>query len=274
MLDQKGGKQESMFGQKSHGDFGNTPPAGTDLHHLRPADISVNSTKSNRDFDFGTIEVIDGSGATGCKIIPGVWAWEPRDSEKGDVARMIFYMATRYEGENSEVDLEIVDYVNTAGTTNEPFYGKLSTLLLWHASDPVDAWEINRNNIIYTDYQNNRNPYIDHPEYVDLIWGNPNSEPSNHVTSFSVGSATSSSLVLTWDDNDGANLADKFFLMINNTGSFMSPVDGVENSNDTDISDGSGHVNVSHGDETYTFTRLSANITYYFKIFPYANFWN
>jgi len=129
---------------------------------------------------------------------------------------------------NSEVDLEIVDYVNTAGTTNEPFYGKLSTLLLWHASDPVDAWEINRNNIIYTDYQNNRNPYIDHPEYVDLIWGNPNSEPSNHVTSFSVGSATSSSLVLTWDDNDGANLADKFFLMINNTGSFMSPVDGVE----------------------------------------------
>ena len=255
---------------KSHGDFGNLPPAGTDLHHLRPADISVNSTKSNRDFDFGITEVIDASGPTDCYY--DTYVWEPRDTEKGDVARMIFYMATRYEGKNSEVDLEIVDYVNTAGTTNEPFYGKLSTLLLWHASDPVDAWEIKRNNIIYTDYQNNRNPFIDHPEYVNLIWGSTNPEPSNHVTSFSAGSPTSSSITLTWNDNDGGDPADKFLVMINTTGTFVTPIDGVENNNDIDISDGGGQVNVSHGGETYTFTGLDANIMYYFEIYPYANF--
>lgn len=153
---------------KSHGDFGDVAPAGTDIHHLRPADASVNSAKNNRDFDEGTTEYIDASGATGCYMSTDVW--EPRDAVKGDVARMIFYMATRYEGENGEPDLEPVDYVNTA-PSNEPYYGKLSTLLTWHENDPVDDWERNRNDIIYYNYQNNRNPFIDHPEYVDSIWG-------------------------------------------------------------------------------------------------------
>lgn len=256
---------------KSHGDFGTTPPAGTDLHHLRPADISVNSTKNNRDFDYGTEAVIDGSGETGCYYATDVW--EPRDSEKGDVARMIFYMATRYEGENGEVDLELVDYVYSDEGTKQPFYGKLSTLLEWHSLDPVDAWEINRNNIIYTDYQHNRNPYIDHPEYVDLIWGGSSQEePSNHVSSFAVTATTLSSITLSWDDNDGEHAASKYLLMINSTNSFTTPVDGTEQSDDTDISDGSGIINVNHGVETYTFAGLTAGNTYYFKIFPYSNF--
>jgi endonuclease I len=153
---------------KSHGDFGDVAPAGTDLHHLRPTDASVNSAKNNRDFDYGASEYMDGSGATGCYYSTNIW--EPRDEVKGDVARMIFYMATRYEGENGEPDLEVVDYVDTA-PNNESNYGKLSTLLTWHENDPVDDWERNRNNIIYSDYQGNRNPYIDHPEYVDSIWG-------------------------------------------------------------------------------------------------------
>ena len=256
---------------KSHGDFGNSPPAGSDLHHLRPADVTVNSSKGNRDFDWGTEEYIDGDGATGCKKATDIW--EPRNSEKGDVARMIFYMATRYEGENGEVDLEIVDYVNTAGNSNEPFYGNLTTLLEWHLNDPVSDWEINRNNIIYSNYQGNRNPFIDHPEYVALIWGGSiKPEPSNHVISFTTTTTTSSSILLTWDDNDGTNVADKFLLMINTTGSFTNPVDGTENNDDTDISDGSGQINVSHGDENYTFLGLNASTLYYFKIYPYSNF--
>ncbi|MCH8905371.1 MAG: endonuclease [Bacteroidetes bacterium] len=152
---------------KSHGDFGTTRGAGTDVHHLRPVDASVNSTRNNKDFDNGGTEYIDGDFATGC--LRDVDSWEPKDSEKGDVARMLFYMAVRYEGENEEPDLELSDQVNTAPT---PYHGKLSTLLEWHDLDPVDNWERRRNDIIYLDFQHNRNPFIDHPEYVQMIWGN------------------------------------------------------------------------------------------------------
>lgn len=96
---------------KSHGDFGTTLGAGTDCHHLRPCDISVNSARGNDDFDIGGNIYVDGDGETQSKTDAD--SWEPRDEVKGDVARMIFYMAVRYEGENGEPDLEILDEVNT-----------------------------------------------------------------------------------------------------------------------------------------------------------------
>jgi endonuclease I len=156
---------------KSRGDLGNTQGAGTDVHALRPCDISVNSARNNRWFDFGDQEYIDNDGATGCYVGTSSWVWEPRDKVKGDVARMIFYMTTRYEGENGEADLELVNYIPTDNNTNDPIHARLNALLEWHLNDPVDDWERNRNNIIYYDYQENRNPFIDHPEYVDEIWG-------------------------------------------------------------------------------------------------------
>ena len=146
---------------KSHGDFGNNPPAGTDAHHLRPTDASVNSSRGNKDFDNGGQQH---SEADECYFTSDTW--EPRDAVKGDVARMIFYMSVRYEGGNGEPDLEVVDYVNTSP---QPKHGKLSTLLEWSAQDPPDAFEINRNNVIYS-YQENRNPFVDHPEFVNKIW--------------------------------------------------------------------------------------------------------
>ncbi|WP_281658724.1 endonuclease [Halobacillus sp. Cin3] len=146
---------------KSHGDFGTRMGAGTDIHHLRPTDVSVNSARSNLDFDNGGSAYADA---------PDTYSdsdsWEPRDEVKGDVARMIFYMAVRYEGDQGELDLEIADYTGTSG----PYLGKLSTLKQWHESDPVDSFERNRNEIIFSDYQGNRNPFIDHPEYVEQIW--------------------------------------------------------------------------------------------------------
>jgi arginine utilization protein RocB len=78
------------------------------------------------------------------------------------------YMTVRYEGNNGEPDLELVDYVNSS-PNGEPYHGKASTLLEWHNQDPVDSWEIERNNKVYS-YQENRNPFIDHPEYAALIW--------------------------------------------------------------------------------------------------------
>ncbi len=153
---------------KSMGNFGTSNGPGTDIHHLRPTDVTVNSARGNLFFDEGGSEYVDGtrydsgSGATGCYRDGD--SWEPRDEVKGDVARMLFYMATRYESEDG-YDLELAEYSSTSG-----LHGKLSTLLKWHEEDPVDEWELTRNEKIYN-IQNNRNPFIDHPEYVELIWG-------------------------------------------------------------------------------------------------------
>ncbi|AUO15638.1 endonuclease [Clostridium taeniosporum] len=148
---------------KSHGHFGTKAGPGTDLHHLRPTDASVNSARGNLDFDNGGIPH---SEAVLCKYDND--SWEPRDKVKGDVARMLFYMDVRYEGDNGEIDLELNDKVNNRF---DPYFGKISTLIQWNKEDPVDEFERRRNDIIYKKYQHNRNPFIDHPEWVNKIWG-------------------------------------------------------------------------------------------------------
>ncbi|MDP9826565.1 endonuclease [Kineosporia succinea] len=147
---------------KSHGDFGTATGPGTDLHHLRPEDVTVNSDRSNKDFDEGGSE----SGEA-----PGNFtdsdSWEPRDAVKGDVARMIFYMAVRYDGGDGFADLTL-DEKTTGGSA--PRFGKLSTLLEWSAEDPPDSFERNRNDLIFERFQHNRNPFIDHPEWVNEVF--------------------------------------------------------------------------------------------------------
>jgi endonuclease I len=192
---------------KSHGDFGTATGAGTDLHNLKPEDVSVNSAKGNKDFDDGGTLVTDNSPPSGYDGILDCYTssttWEPPDVVKGDVARIIFYMVTRYEGENGEVDLEMVDYADSA-PNGEPFHGVQSTLYSWHVADPVDDFERNRNDIIH-DYQNNRNPYIDHPEYADLIWGDPQELP-DPPSNLSADNISETSLTLSWLDNSDNEL--------------------------------------------------------------------
>lgn len=155
---------------KSRGNFGTSQGAGTDVHALRPCDVTVNSARNNRWFGIGEYEYIDGDGPTGCYTSTSSWVWEPRDEVKGDIARMMFYMDTRYEGENGELDLQLIDSIPSDNNTNEPIHGLFSVLRQWHIDDPVDDWERNRNDVIYS-YQQNRNPFIDHPEFVERIWG-------------------------------------------------------------------------------------------------------
>ncbi|RIW38485.1 ribonuclease [Bacillus salacetis] len=147
---------------KSHGGFGTSKGAGTDLHHLRPTDTTVNSSRSNLDFD---------NGGSPHKEAKGNFydndSWEPRDEVKGDVARMLFYMAVRYEGDSGELDLELNDRVENG---SNPLHGKSSVLIDWHLKDPVDENERRRNEIIFEKYQGNRNPFIDHPEWAQMIW--------------------------------------------------------------------------------------------------------
>ncbi len=210
---------------KSHGGFGTTMPTGTDLHHLRPTDVTVNSARGNLYFDNGGSQYSDpsrygqsGTFPTGCYRDGD--SWEPRDEVKGDVARMIFYMATRYEGENGEVDLEVYDGIPSNGS--DPLHGVLSTLLAWHNSDPVSAWEVRRNNRIY-ERQGNRNPYIDHPEYVQAVWGGTvdntaPTDPANLVTS----NATSNSLTLTWTPSTDDVGVDHYDVYVDNVNTYTA----------------------------------------------------
>jgi len=152
---------------KSHGFPDMADTAYTDVHHLRPADRTVNGARGNRDFDWGGFELEE---VEGCYY--DFDSWEPPDMVKGDVARMLFYMAVRYEGDSNTYDLELLDKTGTYG----PKFGKLSTLLQWHILDPVDERERHRNEVIYS-YQHNRNPFINNPEFVALIWGEPDLHP-------------------------------------------------------------------------------------------------
>ncbi|MEU6334152.1 endonuclease [Streptomyces cellulosae] len=147
---------------KSHGDFGTSTGPGTDIHHLRPADVQVNSVRGNKDFDNGGSAVANGGGS-----LTDSDSFEPRDAVKGDVARMIFYMAVRYEGTDGWPDLEPN---NSVSNGSAPYIGKLSVLKEWHEQDPPDSFEQHRNDVIYESYQHNRNPFIDHPEWVESIW--------------------------------------------------------------------------------------------------------
>jgi uncharacterized protein len=147
---------------KSHGNFGTSNGPGTDIHHLRPTDVQVNSARGNLDFDNG------GSAVTNCSDCKKTSSsFEPPDRLKGDVARILFYMAVRYE-EGDRVDLELNEKLNNGSA---PYHGKLSTLLEWHKQDPVDDFERSRNNAI-EEWQGNRNPFVDHAEWAEVIWGN------------------------------------------------------------------------------------------------------
>ena len=160
---------------KSHGDFDAGDafevPLYTDAHNLKPVDHSMNTLRGEKDFDNGGTSVYNGSILTDC--FSTISTFEPRDKVKGDIARIILYMDVRYEGGNNEPNLVPVDGLTTYP---DPQIGVLSTLLEWHEQDPPDAFEKRRNDVIY-EWQGNRNPFIDYPEFADIIYGNtsPNS---------------------------------------------------------------------------------------------------
>jgi len=142
---------------------------GSDAHHLRPCDLSLNSSRGNLDFD----EVSNGRYASENGITTqnkvGSNAFEPQDSAKGNIARIIFYVGMHY-GPDSSYNLTIVD---TIGNGKGKSIGKLSTLLKWNLEHPVGMDERRRNEAAQV-IQGNRNPFIDHPEFACKIWGDYN----------------------------------------------------------------------------------------------------
>ncbi|QJR80326.1 ExeM/NucH family extracellular endonuclease [Alteromonas pelagimontana] len=148
---------------KSHGFPNSGQEAYTDIQHLRATDISVNSSRGNLDFDNSDSPL----GEAPENRVDGD-SFEPRDAIKGDVARMMLYMDIRYEGNGSDSTPDLT-LVNRITSGSEASLGKLCTLLQWNEADTVDAEEQRRQNAIY-EYQGNRNPFVDHPEWVDMFY--------------------------------------------------------------------------------------------------------
>lgn len=174
-----GGTSEGEYYNREHiipqAIFNSLDPMRNDAHFVVPSDKYVNAQRGN--LPFGKVQTPNYTSSNGSKrgdnLNSGYSAgytgevFEPIDEFKGDIARMYFYFATRYEdGLTSYNAYDMFD-----GSTNQAFVQTfLNILYTWHIQDPVSQRELDRNNAIFN-AQNNRNPFIDHPEYVLSVWG-------------------------------------------------------------------------------------------------------
>ncbi|MCO4754802.1 MAG: endonuclease [Bacteriovoracaceae bacterium] len=150
--------------------FNKRSPMRSDFFHVYPSDGYVNGRRSN--FPFGEVNRPTWTSANGSKVgknSSGGYSgkvFEPIDEFKGDIARSLLYFATRYEDQVSRWHHAMLN-----GTKDQVYKAWFLKLLLkWHKQDPVSEHEIRRNNVGQS-FQGNRNPFIDHPEWVEAIWG-------------------------------------------------------------------------------------------------------
>jgi len=170
--------------------WGATGIKKSDVHHLFPTRSTVNSSRGSLPFDVvsnhSSANVYHdendyysyrGSNSSGTTV------WEPADQHKGNLARALLYFNTRYG-----------DSLTRSGVN------MVSVLLTWHLSDPVDANEISRNDKAY-DFQGNRNPFVDHPEFVGYIWEGemPNDDTPPLISNVFTSSATQ--IVVEFNEN-------------------------------------------------------------------------
>lgn len=208
----------------------------------------------------------------------GATVFEPRSSHKGDVARALFYMAVCYNGVDgfdwtfNNLNRVLVDSLREAPQD-------VATLLQWHQQDPPDQWEKDRNNYVYS-IQENRNPFIDHPEYVNLIDFNTLTrkvtspvvladEPTNYPNGFNTPAITSSSITVTWTDPTGSILPSGYLLLANTINIFSDPEDGKSFTDNSNLNAGSAVVNVPYGTQQFTFSGLTSATNYSFRLYPY-----
>lgn len=147
--------------------FNSVSPPQSDAFHIFPTDGWVNGKRSN--YPYGEVSNPSWISLNGSKLGPNttvgynLTVFEPIDAYKGDIARGYFYMATRYLGEDAGWSSSDA----TNGAVIKPW--QLCLLVNWHHQDTVSSKEIARNDAIYQ-WQSNRNPFIDHPEWVDSIF--------------------------------------------------------------------------------------------------------
>jgi PKD repeat protein/endonuclease I len=199
----------------------------TDCHHLFASDTTYNADRGNLPFGdcgAGCTEratlANDGRGG-GSGVFPGnsnwfsgsgyTGVWQTWSGRKGDLARAILYMDLRYEGGTHgstgvfEPDLRLTNDPNqieayaTGNNENVAYMGLLDTLLAWHAADPVDARERRRNDVVQG-FQGNRNPFVDHPEWVGCLWQGQCAIGGTNVAPVANFTFTTSGLTATFTD--------------------------------------------------------------------------
>ncbi len=189
---------KSYFGGQS------AVPMANDAQFIFPSDYEVNSQRSN--FLYGQVGVASWTSKNGSKLGSSISAgyagtvFEPIDEFKGDIARMQLYFITRYESQLPSFYAINPSSTPFDGSTNRGFaQWYIDLMLAWHNQDPVSQKEIDRNNAVYT-FQNNRNPYIDHPEYVNQIWrsGVTDTEIPTTPVITSASNITNTSATVIW----------------------------------------------------------------------------
>jgi len=224
--------------------FGSAFPMQSDIHHVIPTDGRVNNFRGSLPFGEANNDnrvSLNGS-IRGSSDMVGYSGkvFEPIDEFKGDIARALLYFATRYE--NTVDGYTSVDMFN--GTNDQVFYDwAIDVLLDWHYNvDPVDQRERDRNNAAYN-FQGNANPFVDHPEYANMIWNpTPDTEDPTDPTNLVASNPTDNSMDLNWTastDNIGVIGYDIY-------------VDGG--------------LNASTANTSYTVSGLTANTNYCFTI--------
>ena len=250
--------------------FNSSTPMYTDLFQLVPTDGTVNGARGN--YPYGTVTNPTYTSGSGCKTGPCSYpgytgtVFEPIGEYKGDFARNYFYMATRYENvistwHSNDANAEAVLQPNSFPVFEVWFLNMLGE---WHRDDPVSQKEIDRNNAVYA-IQGNRNPFIDHPEYVYEVWGVGAPaflpEPTNSATSFSAHN-----IHLEWTDATGTIVPAGYLVRMSDIGfsSISNPIDG------TTYPNSANDQNVLFGVQNVWFNNLNVNTTYYFKLFGFT----
>ncbi|PIB32323.1 hypothetical protein BFP78_10800 [Gaetbulibacter sp. 5U11] len=224
---------------------GSSGPPYADGHNLRPSDVQMNSNRGNKKFAAGSGNA--GNTSSGSSL------WYPGDEYKGDAARIIMYMYTRYGS-------QCLPTYAVNGTTNSIDPNMINILLDWNAEDPVSLIEDNRNtyhaNTSNTYAQGNRNPFIDNPYLATVIWGGTPAE--NRWGSQPPTDTQAPSTPLN--------------LVANNPTETTIDLSWTASTDDTAVTtydvyvDGTYYTNTGSDATTFTVTGLSAETSYTFTI--------
>lgn len=159
---------------------GSKNDAYKDCYHLNPSNTTANSSRSNYPLGVPTKDLKDQSVTGSLKVGRATyegetfWVFEPKDEYKGDFARAYFYMATCY-GDELTWRLDNKDVGSKYAMRNDSYLEfrdwEIEVLITWHRQDPVSEKETKRMDAV-SDFQHNRNPFIDYPDLAEYIWGN------------------------------------------------------------------------------------------------------
>ncbi|HXK91512.1 MAG TPA: endonuclease [Bacteroidales bacterium] len=206
--------------------FNDASPMYSDLFHVLPTDGYVNNRRSN--YPYGKVGNASWTSLNGSKLGSSATSgysgtvFEPIDSFKGDIARIYFYMSTRYMD-------KIANWDGASFQNSDLSSWAKNLFLQWHQLDPVSSKERKRNDSVYV-IQHNRNPFVDHPEWVNDIWG-PSASINNYdfiAYLYTTSDAINVNFVNTFD-----NLTIKLFSIqgqliydaeINNSNNFIIPI--------------------------------------------------